>query len=60
MLLRQRLPGKLCPRCSGLYVFLRSMGPNPATLKLMEPNGKVRQALIGNFVPYRSSADVED
>ena len=40
-------------------MFLRSVGPNSATLELLEPNGKVRQASVGNVVPYRSSADRE-
>ena len=59
VLLRQRLPGKLRTRCSGPYVFLRSVGPNSTTLELLGPNGKVRQASVGNVVPYRGSADRE-
>ena len=45
--------------CSGPYVFLRSVGPNSATLELLRPNGKVRQASVGNVVPYHGSADRE-
>ena len=40
-------------------MFLHSVGPNSATLELLGPNGKVPQALVGNFVPYRGSTDRE-
>ena len=59
VLLRQRLPGKLHTHCSGPYVFLRSLGPNPTTLELLGPNGKVPLASVGNFVPSHGSADQE-
>ena len=44
---------------SGPYAFLCSIGPNSATLELLGLNGKVRQASVGNVVPYNSSADWE-
>ena len=40
-------------------MFLRSVGPNSATLELLGPNGKVRQALVGNVMPYRGSTNQE-
>ena len=45
--------------CSGPYVFLRSVGPNSATLELLGPNGKVHQASVGIVMPYHGSADRE-
>ena len=59
VLLCQRLPGKLRMHCSGPYVFSHSVGPNSVTLELLGCNGKVRQALVGNVVPYHGSADWE-
>ena len=53
------MPGKPRTHCSGPYVFLRSVGPNSATLELLGSNGKVCQALVGNVVPYCGSADSE-
>ena len=43
--------------CSGPYLFLCTVGPNFATLELVGPNGKVRQASVGNVVHYHGSAD---
>ena len=40
-------------------MFLFNVGPSSVTLELLGPNGKVRQASVGNVVPYRGSADRE-
>ena len=59
VLLKQTVPGKMQPKCTGPYTFLRFVGRKKGGAELLDGTGRVSVVAVANLLPYHAPVPTE-